>query len=166
MAKISKYYGKLSPELLKDLDALILKLKEINKVNKVGKGRKIVRRSEIVPLPEDEYVRLWGYLRHCCLLAANWKNIRDAIKVVADSSGRSFEDVQAECVETMTIHVYTYVWRHYEHSEECNYVFTTATFGYKSWIEEQNCYIAGIEAARKMTEKDDVGHKVTTRNFD
>ena len=162
MAKISKYYGKLAPELLKDLDALILKLKEANRVHE---GKRIIRRSEIVPLPDEEYVRLWGYLRHCCLLAANWKNIRDAIKVVADSSGRSFEDVQEECVDTMTIHVYTYVWRHYEHSDECSYVFTTATFGYKSWIEEQNCYMAGTEAAREMAEEDDVGHKITTRNF-
>lgn len=162
MAKISKYYGKLAPELLKDLDALILKLKEANKVNE---GKRIIRRNEIVPLPDAEYVRLWGYLRHCCLLAANWKNVRDAISTIASRTNRSFKEVQEECVDTMTIHVYTYVWRHYEHSEECEYVFSTATFGYKSWIEEQNN--SSTDGSVKMEDEDQVdrGHKVTTRNF-
>lgn len=163
MPKQSKYYGKLSPECLVDLDALLIKLRQLNQCHA---GKRIIPRNEIVPLPENEYLRLWGYLRHCCLLATNWKNIKDAISCIADKSGRTFEEVQEECIDSMTIHVYTYAWRHYEHSEECGYVFTTAEFGYRAWIEEQNKFHKGVDAALEQHEdRNNCGRKVFTQNI-
>lgn len=161
--KKSKYYGKLSPECLADLDALLLKLRKLNEQHS---GKRVILRNEIVPLPDDEYLRLWGYLKHCCLLVTNWKNIKDAISCVATRSGRDFEDVQEECIESMTIHVYTYVWRHYEHSEECGYVFTTAQFGYKAWIDEQNRFHKGVDIALEdYVEENNLGRRVFTQNI-
>lgn len=163
MPKQSKYYGKLSPECLVDLDALLIKLRQLNQCHA---GKRIIPRNEIVPLPEDEYLRLWGYLRHCCLLTTSWKNIKDAISCIADKSGRTFEEVQEECIDSMTIHVYTYAWRHYEHSEECGYVFTTAEFGYRAWIEEQNKFHKGVDAALEQhKDGNNCGRKVFTQNI-
>lgn len=159
----SKYYGKLSPECLRDLDALLIKLRQLNKVHE---GKRVIPRNEIIPLPDSEYLRLWGYLEHCCLLATNWKNIRDAISCIADKSGRDFEDVQEECINSMTIHTYTYAWRHYEHSEECGYVFKTAEFGYRAWVEEQNKFHDGVALAFDQHIADNnCGRKVNNINF-
>lgn len=163
MPKNSKFYGKLEPAVLQELDGLLLKLKELNKENLKNR---VIKRSEIVPLPEKEYLRFWDLIRHCCLLVTSWPNIKKAIGVIASKSGREPADVQEECVDTMTIHVYTYAWRHYEHSEECEYVFSTATFGWKAWIEEQNNYHKGFECAAEDKEiEDNCGHKVCTLNF-
>lgn len=163
MPKNSKFYGKLEPAFLQELDGLLLKLKELNKENLT---RRVIKRSEIVPLPEKEYVRFWSIIRHCCMLVASWPNIKKAIGVIASKSGRMDEDVRDEAVDSMTIHVYTYAWRHYQHSEECEYVFSTATFGWKAWIEEQNNYHLVLEnALDEMELEDDCGHKVCTMNF-
>lgn len=159
----NKFYGKLSPEQLADLDALILKLRDANVANL---SRRKISKADIIPLPDDEYVRLWEYLKHCCKLVTSWKNVRDAIKVVADKSGRQIEDVQDECVLSMTIFVYTYVWRHYVHSDECGYVFSTAKFGYKVWLQEQNAYHLGVESVIEdyALEHPSCGKKVFTQN--
>lgn len=160
----TEYYGKLSSADLAQLDGLLLKLKSLNAKHK---GHRRIRRDEIVPLPEDEYIKLWGYLKHCCTLAASWPNVRKAISVVADKSGRTIEDVREDCIESMTVHVYIYAWRHYEHSDECEYVFSTAVFGYKAWIESQNNYTAGIDQAIEMAkEENNCGRKVCNVNID
>ena len=57
----SRFFGKLPPEMLAYLDSLLIKLRKINR--KVLK-QKTVKRTEIKALPDDEYLRLWGYLRH------------------------------------------------------------------------------------------------------
>ena len=155
----SKYYGKLTPECLKDLDALLIRMRLINRKNA---RKKVIRMSDIVSLPDGDYIRLWGYIRHCCQLATSWPNVRKSISVVAEKSGREFHDVMAECIDSMTIHVYTYAWRHYRHSEECGYVFSTAEYGYKSWITSQNSYMMGeIAAAKIEEEKGYSGKRVT-----
>ena len=151
---VKPYYGKLPGEELSNFDTLLLKMKRRNRANL---KRKIIRRNEIVPLNDDEYVLLWGYIRHCCQLVANWKNVCDAIKVVASQSGRQFSDVMDECVDSMSIHVYTYAWRKYRHSADCAYVFSTAEYGFKSWIEGQNKFILGVDAAVTMHQEDLLG---------
>ena len=90
----SKYYGKLTPECLKDLDALLIRMRLINRKNA---RKKVIRMSDIVSLPDGDYIRLWGYIRHCCQLATSWPNVRKSISVVAEKSGREFHDVMAEC---------------------------------------------------------------------
>lgn len=144
---IRKYYGKLPDDMLKDMDGMLLKLKRLNRGLL---SRKTIKSSEIRPLGAEEYCRLWGYIRHCCSMVTSWPNIRKALLVIADKSGRSFDDVKDECIDSMTIHVYLYSWRKYRHSEDCAYVFTTAEFGYKSWITRQNEYNAGTEAAETI----------------
>lgn len=160
----SKLYGKLSPESLKELDALLLKLKELNSHLS---GQKRIRREEIVPLPEKEYLKLWEYLRHCCKLMTCWTNVMRAIKVIASKRGMSFEEVQEECVDSLAIHCYIYAWRHYEHSDDCEYVLSTAKFGWKAWITEQNNYHAGVDKALEdfMEETPTHGRKVCNVNF-
>lgn len=138
------YYGKLSPECLAELDSLLLKLKEANKCHE---GKKIIHRDEIVPLPDEEYLKLWEYLRHCCLLVASWPNKRKAISIIAEKRGVQVDEVRDECVDSMTIHCYVYAWRKYQHSTECNYVFATAKFGYQTWIEEQQKFYNGVDVA-------------------
>lgn len=162
MAKFSSFYGKLPKDCIETLDSLLLKMKRLNRRNA---GKHVIRTEEIVPLPDDEYVRLWGYIRHCCKLVATWKNVRSAICVVAEKSGRSFDDVHDECVDSMTIHVYTYAWRKYRHSEDCNYVFSTATYGYLAWIDEQNRFNAGIVAEmERVAVENGSGRKVSNAN--
>lgn len=167
MARRQEFYGKLPPEALADLDRLLLKLRE---TNSALAGRRVIRREEIVPLPDDEYVRLWDYLRHCCHLAASWPNKMAAIRAIAGKRNMSFREVQEEAVDSMTIHCYTYAWRHYRHPDDGDssaYVLSTAKFGWLSWIEEQNNFHCGIDSALRdfMEEADKCGHKVTTRNF-
>ena len=165
MKKVESYYGKLPPESLKELDSLLLELKEANSANK---GKRVISRSEIVSLPEDKYLKLWGYLNHCCKLVSNWDNVNKAIRVIASKTMRPFSEVQEECIMSMTIHVYTYAWRHYEHSEDSSaYVLSTAKFGFCSWIKEQNSYFNGIAIARSEAEdmRLDRGRKVCTLNI-
>ena len=73
--KVSRYYGKLPPEMLSDLDALLVKMRRVNR--KVV-TKKTINRKDIVPLPDDEYVRLWGYLRHCCSMVTTWRTRKSA----------------------------------------------------------------------------------------
>lgn len=156
-----RFYGKLPPEMLADLDSLLIKLRRINR--KVLK-QKTVKRSEIRPLPDDEYLRLWGYLRHCCSLVTTWPNIRKAIAAIAEKSDRTEDDVRNECVDSLTTHVYTYAWRKYRHSEDCGLVFTTAEFGYKAWITSQNLFHDGVELSKNIFYADNpsCGNKVSS----
>lgn len=157
---IESFYGKLSQECLDSMDRLLLKLQELNK-DKLGRHK--IPRDEIAPLPDKEYLELWGYLRHCCHLASSWPNKMSAIKVIANKRGMSFKEVQDEAVDSMTIHCYVYAWRHYQHSEDSSaYVLSTAKFGWLSWIEEQNNYHLGIEDAveKARLEARRCGHKV------
>lgn len=147
----SDFFGKLPPEILHDMDSLLLELKRRNR--KVLR-QKIIRRSDIVPLAPDKYVRLWGYIRHCCHLVSTWPNVRKAIETVAQNSGRLFVDVREECVDTMTLHVYSYAWRKYVHSDDCGLVFSTAIYGYKTWITSQNAYDGGVRLSMAVFEAD------------
>ena len=155
-----RFYGKLPSEMLADLDSLLIKLRKINR--KVLK-QKTVKRSEIRPLPDDEYLRLWGYLRHCCSLVTTWTNVRMAISAIAEKSSRTEDDVRDECIDAMTTHVYTYSWRKYRHSEDCGLVFSTAEFGYKSWVSSQNLYHDGVEFSRELFASDNpsCGRKIS-----
>lgn len=156
----SRYYGKLPAECLEDLDGLLLKMKKINRKHR---GKKVIKGNEIDRLPDDEFLRLWGYIRHCCQLVTGWKNVKDALKVIASNSGRPFEEVLDECIDSMTIHVYTYSWRKYRHSVDCAYVFSTAEFGFKSWISAQNRFSSGIDIAKVLHDEDTyAGRKVGT----
>lgn len=153
-------YGKLPESMLADLDGLLLKLRRINRKGLKGQS---IKASDIRALPEDENSRLWGYLRHCCTMVAGWPNISKAIAVMASRSNRDFANLREECIDSMTIHVYTYAWRKYRHSSECGLVFKTAEFGYKSWISSQNVYEAGTESFRKQFEDENpsCGRKVS-----
>lgn len=149
--RVSKFYGKLPPNVVEDLDGLLLKMKETNK--KLLK-KKVIDASEIKPLSDEEYLRLWGYIRHCCDLVSTWKNVRNAICVFAEKSGRSFDSLHDEFVDSMTVFVYTYAWRKYVHSEDCGYVFKTAEYGYKSWAYAQNSFHSGAVAAKELHDAD------------
>lgn len=165
MRKLQTFYKKLSPECQADMESLILELKELNSVHD---GKRCIAKAEIVPLPDDKYIRLWEYLRHCCLLVACWPNNRRALETMAGKRGMSFTDVQDEAVDSMTIHCYTYVWRHYIHTDEPTaYVLSTAKYGWKDWITEQNNYHCGIDDARQEQAFEDsrCGHKVNNVNF-
>lgn len=166
MPELQKFQDKLSPECQADMESLILELKAVNQ--KVHNGKRCIGRTEIVPLPDDKYVRLWEYLRHCCLLVACWPNHRRAIRTISDKRGMPWEDVRDEAVDSMAIHCYLYVWRHYEHSDEPTaYVISTASYGWKDWITEQNNFHIGIdrERERQMTEDRRCGHKVSNVNL-
>lgn len=160
-ARKGRFYGKLPPEMLADLDYLLVKLRRINR--KVLK-QKTIKSTEIVALPEFEYLRLWGYLRHCCSLVTTWPNVRRAISAIADKSFRTEEDVRDECIDTITTHVYTYAWRKYRHSEDCGLVFKTAEFGYKTWITSQNMFHEGVDLSREIFASDNpsCGSKMST----
>ena len=160
-SKTGRFYGKLPPEMLADLDFLLIKLRRINR--KVLK-QKTIKRTEIRALPDGEYLRLWGYLRHCCSLVTTWPNVRRAISAIADKSSRTEDDVREECIDVLTTHVYTYSWRKYRHSEDCGLVFTTAEFGYKGWITSQNLYHDGVEFSRELFASDNpsCGGKVSS----
>lgn len=151
MAKVEKFYAKLSPECQADMEALIFELKDLN--NEVHKGKRCIAKAEIVPLPDDKYTRLWGYLRHCCHLVACWPNKRRAIETIASKRHMDIDEVRDEAVDSMAIHCYTYVWRHYEHSDEPTaYILATAKYGWLDWITEQNNFHSGIDDAREEQE--------------
>lgn len=156
----NRFYGKLPPEMLSDLDSLIVKLRRINR--KVLK-QKTIKSTEIRTLPDDEYLRLWGYIRHCCSLVTTWPNVRKAIAAIADKSSRTEDDVRDECIDAITTHVYTYAWRKYRHSEDCGLVFKTAEFGYKTWITSQNMFHDGVDLSRELFASDNpsCGRKVS-----
>lgn len=158
--EIRGFYGKFPPDILADIDSLLLKLQG---KNKGLLKKKVIKKTEIKPLCNEEYLRLWGYLRHCCDMMTTWPNVRRAIGVFAEKSGRSFDSLQEECVDSMTVFVYTYAWRKYEHSEDCGYVFSTAIYGFKSWVAAQNQYHSGAVAAKEVFEADYTsgGRKVT-----
>lgn len=145
MAKIEKFYGKLTPECLARLDSLLLEMQGLNKVHV---GSKKVNPKAIVPLCDKDYLELWGYLKHCCTLAVNWPNKRRAIRMIASKRSMAFEEVMEEAIDSLTIHCYTYAWRHYIHSDDPSaYVLSTAKFGWLTWIEEQNNFHVGIDEA-------------------
>ena len=146
--------------MLSDLDSLLVKLRRINR--KVLK-QKTIKRTEIRALPDGEYLRLWGYLRHCCSLVTTWPNVRKAIAAIADKSSRTEDDVRDECIDALTTHVYTYAWRKYRHSYDCGLVFTTAEFGYKTWITSQNMFHDGVDLSRELFASDNpsCGRKVS-----
>lgn len=156
----NRFYGKLPPEMLSDLDSLLVKLRRINR--KVLK-QKTIKRTEIRALPDGEYLRLWGYLRHCCSLVTTWPNVRKAIAAIADKSSRTEDDVRDECIDALTTHVYTYAWRKYRHSDDCGLVFATAEFGYKTWITSQNMFHDGVDLSRELFASDNpsCGRKVS-----
>lgn len=164
MVKLSRFYGKLTKECLEGMDRLLLAMKAINKENL---KRRVIRRSEIVMLPEGEYLQLWGWLRHCCVLVASWPNISEAISTIAKKREMAFDEVKDEAVDSMTIHCITYAWRKYEHSEDCGYVLSTAMFGWQSWIEEQNSYHDGIAEmiGEEEQRRPSCGHKVSNLNM-
>lgn len=164
MEKIEQFYGRLTPNNLSRLDTLLLELQRLNKVNLASKK---IDPKNIVSLPDSDYLELWGYIRHCCVLATNWPNKRRAVRMVASKRGMSFEDVMDEAVDSLTIHCYTYAWRHYTHSERPDaYIFSTAKFGWLTWIEEQNNFHAGIEDAieRQHAEETRCGRQVHNVN--
>ena len=162
---VCRYYGKLNPLMLADLDGLLLKMRTINKK---ALRNKTIKRTEIKALPEDDYLRLWGYLRHCCSLVITWPNVKRAIETIAFKSGRTFDDLSEECIDSMTTHVYTYAWRKYKHSEDCGYVFSTAEYGYKAWVSSQNLYHRGGDAAMElfMAESRSCGCKISNVAID
>lgn len=158
--KVSRYYGKLPPEMLSDLDALLVKMRRVNR--KVV-TKKTINRKDIIPLPDDESVRLWGYLRHCCSMVTTWPNVRKAIATIAGKSSMTYDEVRDDCIDSLTTHVYTYAWRKYRHSEDCGIVFKTAEFGYKAWISSQNMFHDGVELSKNIFFADNpsCGNKVS-----
>lgn len=158
----SKFYGKLEPEVLQELDSLLIKLKSLNEIHK---GKRVIKKTEIVPLPDKEYLRLWELVRHCCRMISFWGNVTKAIGIISSKRGQEVQEVREECIDYMTIHVLTYAWRHYEHSEECGYVFSTAEYGWRAWIEEQNNYHSGFEIELQKQAEENCGRKVCTLNF-
>ena len=129
--------------------------------------RRVIHRKDIVMLPDKEYLRLYGYLRHCCTLVASWPNMTRSIDTISRKRCMPFDEVKDEAVDSMTIHCITYVWRKYRHSDDFGYVLSTARFGWMSWIEEQNMYHDGIDEMVDMMEDTrlDCGHKVSSLNI-
>lgn len=162
LAVRKNFYGKFPSAELVDLDSLLVKMR---RKNRSLLKRKIIKTTEIRPLCDAEYVRLWGYIRHCCDMVTTWPNIRKAIGVISEKSGRALDDLKDECVDSMTVFVYTYVWRKYVHSDDCGLVFSTAVFGYKSWITSQNAYHSGIDLSIDVFNADNPsrGHKVAKK---
>lgn len=159
-----KYYGKLPPEIVADLDKLLLKLQAKNRTLLKKKVIKSTEFEQIKTLDHDENIRLWEYIRHCCDLVSTWPNVRRAIGVFSEKSGMSFESLHEEFVNSVTTFVYTYAWRKYKHSDDCEYVFSTAIYGYKAWAYEQNCFHSGSVAAKELFDADNPssGRKVSS----
>jgi hypothetical protein len=143
-----------------ELDALLLKMQRANRRNR---KRKVIRADEIVPLGAADNARLWELIRKCCRLVTTWGNINSAIRTVAAKANERFEDALEECVNSMSMHVYTYSWRKYRHSEDCAYCFNTAIFGFKTWICSENGYHDGIDFMKGLAAEESYeGHKVAT----
>lgn len=164
MADESRFYIQLPLERREEIDSLLLELKECNSVNR---GKRKLRRDEIVPLPPGKSEKLWNHIMYCAGLASNWSNVRSAISAIATKTSRTFKEVQDECRLSIAIHIYTYVWRHYEHSEDLGIMFKTAEYGYKSWICEQNAYCFGVEYEKDRQEEalNRFGHKISNVNL-
>lgn len=175
--EVKKYYGKLPPKDRRRMDELLLKMQRLNSEQL---KKRIVLKNEIVPLPDDEYVELWGYLRHCCTLVASWPNNARAIRTIASYRGMDDEETRDEAIDSMTIHCYTYAWRHYDSKKasyahcgpmeeelECGYVLSTAKFGFKTWLSEQNRYNSGIkfEVEEAYLKEPHKGRKVNNVNI-
>lgn len=136
MRKRASAWGKLSLEQLQDFDGLLLKMKE---KNRLLLEKEKIQLEEIRPLADDENNRLWSYITHYASLQCKWPNIRRAISYFAaldDSLSR--EDIEHDAMMYIAIHVYRYAWRKYTHSDECAYVFSTGTLGWKEWQERMN----------------------------
>lgn len=175
---VKKYYGKLPPHERQRMDELLLKMQRLNSEQL---KKRVILKEEIVPLPEAEYIELWGYLRHCCMLVASWPNKARAIRTIASYRGMDVDETRDEAIDSMTIHCYTYVWRHYDSKKasydkeisptgemlECGYVLSTAKFGFQTWLTEQNRYNSGIkfEIEEAYLKEPHKGRKVNNVNI-
>jgi len=149
--------GKLNESQLQDLDALILRLKSFNRCNLQNQQTKTKKTSDIVdlfaelneivandkisiadirPLPPDDNRRLWEYIRHCCKLAI-MKNIDKVRNLCLVDNRLDIKDLVEDAIHDISIHVYRYVWRKYEHSEDAGYVMNTAYLGFRTWNQTQ-----------------------------
>ncbi len=148
---VRSFYGKLPPESIKDLDGLLLEMK--------SKNKKLLKKAQIKPveikqLGQEENLRLWEYLRHCANLVSTWPNVRKAIGIFSEKSGRLYDNLREEFIDSVSVFLYTYAWRKYEHSEDCGYIFSTAEYGYKAWVWSQNMYHSGEKCAAELFEAD------------
>lgn len=181
---VKKYYGKLPPHERQRMDELLLKMQRLNSEQL---KKRVILKDEIVPLPESEYIELWGYLRHCCTLVASWPNKARAIRTIASYRGMDVDETRDEAIDSMTIHCYTYVWRHYDSKKascaaetscykgdglteeelDCGYVLSTAKFGFQTWLAEQNRYNSGIkfEIEEAYLKEPHKGRKVNNVNI-
>lgn len=136
--------GRLSKEQLKDLDNLILKLQNYNLCN-IGEK---ISLSDIRPLPPDENSRLWAYIRHYCKLAAmNGRNLNAIRSICGSGRNMDLHDIVDDAVNDMSLHVYRYVWRKYESSEDAGYLFATAYQGFKTWKEKMTGHVTTMNKA-------------------
>lgn len=130
--------GRLTIEQMKDLDGLILKLQSYNRCNLVDNDKPIDI-TDIRPLKGPENDRLWTYIRHICKMAVlNGKNFLSVQAICNRDRRLDVYDLVDEAVNDMCIHVYKYVWRHYNSSESEGYVYVSAYHGFKSWRDEIN----------------------------
>ena len=133
--------GKLNSEQLADLDRLLLKLKNFNRCNFADFEGGVVKRrlklEEIRPLKVEDNERLWRYLRHCCLLASMTESSQNSLKSLTYIDPHlEFDSLVNDAISYMTIHVYRYAWRKYEHSDDAGYVINSAFLGLKSFCDE------------------------------
>lgn len=156
--------GSLTSAQMADLNSLILKLQRFNLSN-LTSGEKI-KLSDIRPIPGEENRRLWIYIRHICRMAV--LNGRNFLVVQAISSRDRSSDVRElveDAVNDMSIHVYRYVWRKYESSDNAGYVYGSAYQGFRTWSDQQNERLGFSDKARGIFEsyKGDVSgnHKVS-----
>lgn len=143
-----------------ELDGLLLKMRQANRKNA---KRKVIPAEDIVPLGAVENMRLWELIRNCCKLVTTWGNVNSAIRTVAAKANERYEDALEECINSMTMHVYTYAWRKYSHSEDCAYCFSTAIFGFKTWICSENGFQNGIDFMKGLAAEESYeGRKVAS----
>lgn len=160
---MKKLKGKLSREQLDDLDSLILKLKALN-THQLSKW-KVIPCDKIVPLPDDENKRLWAYLRHYSKLTVMFPgNIRVIRGIHQADDTTSMDCLIDDATMEVALWVYRFVWRQYEHSEECGYVFTTANYGFMAWSTAHRNWSYGKDSFKPSVEESEEHNETSADN--
>lgn len=131
MKKRSK--DKLSPGELKDLNSLLLEMREVNSGHK-----KRMSDEDIKILSPEKNDRLWDYLMRISMLVCMYPNHVQFMRFIILCDNRiDLDDLVKEAQLDCAYWAYRHSWRKYESTEDCGMVYSTANFGFLSW---QNHY--------------------------
>lgn len=149
---MKKLKGKLSRAQLDDLDSLLLEMKALNK-DQLQKGRAIAL-DKIVTLDKDKNERFWAYIRHYAKLVVMFPNNLKTIRsIVQHDDTTSMDCLIDDATMEVALWVYRFVWRQYEHSDECGYVFTTANYGFMAWSTAHRNWSFGKDSFKPSVEE-------------